>query len=368
MATLHINARFLTQPASGTQRYAAEILNALDEQASEWPDRPQMIAWLPPGERREAKWRHIALKVAGKGGGHLWEQASLALASRNAWLLNLVSSGPLVHPRQIVTMHDAAIFSHPENFSRSYGAFHRSLRPKLAARARQICTVSEYSKQALARAMGVDPLKFAVVPNGADHLQRLTPAPDILPRQGLDARKYVLFVGNRAPHKNFENAFEAFIGLGRPDLKLVTVGIGRTAIFGTATFENAPGVQHLANVGDAELRSLYEHAALLLFPSRYEGFGIPPLEAMSLGCPVVASNAAAIPEVVGDAALVTDPEDIRAMTQAMQAILGNETLRAALVEKGFNRAALFTWAAAGRKLRHVLDEAMRPASLLKAAA
>ena len=235
-------------------------------------------------------------------------------------------------------------------------------------RARKICTVSEFSRQALSVEMDVAPAKFTVVPNGSDHLLRLTPAWDALARRELDTGKYILFVGNRAPHKNFRNARDAFAGLHRPDLKLVTVGIGRTAIFGTADFDEGPGIRHLADVDDAELRSLYEHAAMLLFPSRYEGFGIPPLEAMSLGCPVVASNAAAIPEVVGDAALLVDPEDTQAMTRAMQALLSDEALRMALVKKGRERAALYTWAEAGRKLRKMLDQTMYTALPLEVAA
>lgn len=367
MAVLYINARFLAQPASGTQRYAEEILSALDQQADAWRDGRRAIAWVPPGVHRRPSWKNIELRTGGKGSGHVWEQASLPLLSHDGWLLNLVSSGPLIHPRQIVTLHDAAIFSHPQNFSRSYGAFHRTLRPRLAARARLICTVSEFSRRALAEAMGVDAGKFAVVPNGSDHLLRLAPAQDALSRRGLDTGKYVLFVGNRAPHKNFKTAVEAFISLGRPDLLLVTVGIGRAVVFGADICDDGPRIRHLADVSDAELRALYEHAALLLFPSRYEGFGIPPLEAMSLGCPVVASSAAAVPEVVGDAALVIDADDVQGMRQCMNAILENPALRAELVRKGRDRAALFTWAEAGGKLRKIIEAMIMPAKMKMAA-
>jgi len=367
MAALHINARFLTQPVSGTQRYAEEILNALDQHADASRDGRRMIAWVPPGEHRQPKWKNIDLRTGGKGSGHVWEQASLPFLSHDGWLLNLVSSGPLIHPRQIVTLHDAAIFSQPQNFSRSYGVFHRTLRPKLAARARLICTVSEFSRRALANAMGLDPEKFAVVPNGSDHLLRLTATPDTLSRRGLDAGKYVLFVGNRAPHKNFKTAIEAFVALGRPDMLLVTVGIGRTAVFGADICNDGPGIRHLADVSDADLRALYEHAALLLFPSRYEGFGIPPLEAMSLGCPVVASSAAAVPEVVGDAALVVDPDDVNGMKQAMGALLNDPALRADLVGKGRDRAALFSWTQVGLKLRKVVEATIATAAMRMAA-
>ena len=368
MAALHINARFLMQRASGTQRYAEEILNALDQQAHAWPRVQRMIAWVPPGEHRQPAWKNIELRTGGKGHGHLWEQTSLPLLSHDGWLLNLVSSGPLVHPRQIITLHDAAIFSQPQNFSRAYGAFHRTLRPRLAARAQQICTVSEFSKNALAKAMNIDSAKFAVVPNGSDHLLRIPPAPQVLAQRDLEAGKYILFVGNRAPHKNFRTAVEAFTALARPDLLLVTVGIGRADIFGADICDDGPAVRHLADVSDPELRALYEHAALLLFPSRYEGFGIPPLEAMSLGCPVVASSAAAIPEVVGDAALILHPDDVYGMRLAVERVLDDPGVRARLVRKGQDRAAQFSWAEASRKLRQTLDQAMAPTSPMRVAA
>lgn len=358
MPALHINARFLTQPLSGTQRYAEQVLDALDQAVPAWEGAPRLVAWAPLGERRKPGWTNIEIRSTGRTSGHVWEQTELPRAASGGWLLSLISSGPIIHPRQIVTLHDAAIFRHPGHFSRSYGMFHRLVRPALARRARRICTVSAFSMRALAEDMRVPVAKFAVIPNGADHLLRVAADSAAIERRGLVPGRYLLFVGNRAPHKNFETALAAFGALGRADIRLVTVGIGLRAVFGDAGDGGGPGVAHLTDVSDAELRALYEHAALLIFPSRYEGFGIPPLEAMSLGCPVVASNAAAIPETVGDAALLVDPDDVAGMTDAMLRIIGDPALRAELIEKGRARAQLFTWEEAGRKLRLLLGEAM----------
>lgn len=358
MSELHINARFLTQPVSGTQRYAQQVLDALDRAVPVWEGAPRIVAWAPIGERREPGWANIEIRTTGRTSGHLWEQTELARAASGGWLLNLISSGPIIHPRQIVTLHDAAIFRHPGQFSRSYGMFHRLVRPALARRARRICTVSAFSMHALAEHMQVPPAKFAVIPNGADHLLGVASDPAAIGRRGLVPGRYILFVGNRAPHKNFETALAAFRALDRLDMKLVTVGIGLKAVFGVADDDGGPRVEHLTEVADAELRALYENAALLIFPSRYEGFGIPPLEAMSLGCPVVASNAAAIPETVGDAALLVSPDDAGGMKDAMLRIIDGPALRAELIEKGRARAQLFTWEEAGRKLRLLLGETM----------
>lgn len=364
---LHINARFLTQPASGTQRFAEELLTALDARLAASGRGPRMIAWVPPGEHRAVNWQRIELRETGRMGGHMWEQTALAWAARDGWLLNLVSSAPLSHPRQLVTFHDAAIFTRPENFSRQYGAFHRALRPRLAARAHTILTVSEFSRGELAREMGIDPARFAVIPNGCDHIHRLRPDASVLVDNGLARGGFVLFVGNRAPHKNFGTALEAFRRLNRPGLRLVTVGIGRRDIFGDEGFGDETGVLHLARIDDAQLAALYDAAALLLFPSRYEGFGIPPLEAMSLGCPVVASTAAAIPETVGQAALTAYPDDVGAFSAAMARILDEPGLAALLQAAGRARAAQFRWDHAAARLEDVLVRAMSPARVPGAA-
>lgn len=354
MRELHINARFLVQPLSGTQRYAHQLLEVLGGQVLGWPELPKITAWVPEGDFTTPNWDGIEVRRVGRHSGHLWEQIDLARAARHGWLLNLISSGPILHPRQIITFHDAAVFDHPENFSRKYAFLHGSIRPLLARRARKIITVSEFSRRALARAMKLPEENFSIVPNGADHLLRVAPDEGTMARRGLTPQGYVLFVGNEAPHKNVSTALKAFVAMRDTGLQFVTVGVGLSNVFGKLELGGNSSVSRLTDVADGELRALYENAALLIFPSRYEGFGIPPLEAMSLGCPVVASTAAAIPEIVGDAAFLVDPDDVEGMTAAMASVVNDQALRKDLIRKGHARAATFRWIDAGAKLARVL--------------
>lgn len=351
---LYINARFLTQPLSGTQRYAEQLLNVLDARVAGRGDMPHIIALLPEGDFRRPSWSNIELRQLGPHSGHLWEQVTLARAARDGWLLSLISSGPILHPRHIVTFHDAAIFDQAQNFSWKYGIVHRAIRPRLARRARRICTVSEFSRGRLSETLGIARDRFVVIPNGGDHLRRIDSDTGAIARRALTPRGYILYVGNEAPHKNVATALDAFNRLDRAGLSFVTVGIGRSSVFGEVAAMEGRSVRRLHDVDDAELRALYENAAMLVFPSRYEGFGIPPVEAMSLGCPVVASNAASIPEVVRDAALLVDPEDADAMAAAFARILDMPGQREEMVARGTERAALFTWDEAGRKLEELI--------------
>lgn len=353
---MFINARFLAQPLSGTQRYAQQLLEAFDARLGERTG-PPVVALAPRQIRRRPTWRNIELRVVGRGGGHVWEQSELAWAARSGWLLSLVSSAPVLHPRQVVTLHDAALYDQPHHFSRSYTMLHRTIRPLIARRAQRILTVSAFSAAALSKALAVPRDKFALVPNGADHLLRVPSDPETLDRRKLRDRGYVLFVGNEAPHKNVATAVRAFTSLGRQDLDFVTVGIGLSSVFGTLDVAQDRAIRRLRDVGDGELRALLEHAALLVFPSLYEGFGIPPLEAMALGCPVVSSNQSAMPEVLGNSAEMVDPTEA-GLRDGMRRVLESPARRVSLVERGRARAAAFTWAEASRKLDHVLMDVM----------
>ncbi len=353
---LHINARFLTQPLSGAQRFAEELLRVVDECAPQALPGVRLIAWSPSEVRRTPEWRNIEWRTCGRTSGHLWEQTELPRAARGGLLLNLVSSAPILHPRQVVTLLDAAVFDRPENFSRQYRLFHRTLRPLLARRALRILTCSEFSSKSLSRATGVEEERFLVLYPSAGHLQRIAADDGILARNGLSAGSFILFVGNEAPHKNVATAYEAFARLNRADLQFVAVGMGRPEVFGQVEQAGARPIKRLKGVGDAELRALYEAAALLVFPSRYEGFGIPVLEAMTFGCPVVSSNAGGLCEAAGDAALLVAPDDVSGMSEAVRRVLDDGELRRSLIANGRRQAARFIWEKAGRKLLESIAE------------
>lgn len=338
--------RHLTQPLSGMQRFAEELTSALDERLTADPGalggRP-VVGLAPPGALRRPAWRAIEVRELPGPSGHAWEQWSLWRASRGGALVSLAGSGPLAHPRHLLALHDANVFANPAFYSRFYRLWHGMLRPRLARRARALVTISHFSKTELARWCGVDPARFTIISDSAEHVLSLTPDKAVLERNGLERGRYALCVGNQSPNKNIALAVEAF-RRARPQGARLAVAGGAVAQLASADIGEAEWLVRLGRVTDEELRALYEDAALFLFPSVYEGFGVPPLEAMALGCPVAAARRSAMPEVLGDAALYfdgDDPDDCAASVRQVFAL--EPAAREAMVEAGRARAGAFSW-------------------------
>jgi glycosyltransferase involved in cell wall biosynthesis len=325
------------------QRWAEEMIGGLDELLAERGDLGPVVALRPLGEAREPGWRNIEIRTVGRNAGHVWEQLDLYAESRSGVLVNLLSSAPLMHPRMIVTFHDAAVFRHPEHFSRAYRTFHRLLRPALARRAKGLVTVSRFSAGELSELLRIPLDRFAIAPNAASHITRPEAQLEVLSQYGLQKGRYIFCVGNQTPNKNLSAAIRAFQQLGDETLQLVIVGAPSTTVFGDVDLTEQPRVVRTGYISDGQLRALYENAAMLCFPSRYEGFGIPVLEAMTLGCPVVASNTSSLPEVAGEAALLVDPDQPQLIAAAMQKLLDAPSLTQNLRAKGLERAKDFTW-------------------------
>ncbi|MCB0075604.1 MAG: glycosyltransferase family 4 protein, partial [Caldilineaceae bacterium] len=171
-----------------------------------------------------------------------------------------------------------------------------------------------------------------------------------LSRLGLVGRSFLLAVGSANPTKRQADLVLAWRALERRDARLVIVGGGDARVFGATALAEAPGVVRAGAVDDPTLRALYDAAVGLVFPSVYEGFGLPPLEAMACGCPVVAARAASLPEVCGDAAMLVPPRDPAALADAMRRLLDDAALRAAMRERGLARAADFSWDASAQAL------------------
>jgi glycosyltransferase involved in cell wall biosynthesis len=358
--SIFINGRFLTQNTTGVQRYSREVVAAIDRLLERGDCLPMLreVEWsllAPRGAECDLKLRRIRFREIGPGGGHLWEQLQLARHSASGRLLSPAGSGPIRHPRQIVVIHDAGIYNAPAGYARSYRVAHK-LMDALLARSARIATVSHFSRMELASCLGIPSEEILLAPNGTDHFKSVGPDPAIVDRLKLQTGKYFVTLGLSTANKNIPLAIEAYRLLDRQDTKLVVVGQGSSRVFGRQNLEASEGVMFTGRLTDEEVTGLLRSATALLFPSRYEGFGIPSLEAMLQGCPVIASTAAGIREVCGGAALHFHPDDAMTLRDLMRRVLDEPEVAAEMRAKGRSRPDVYRWDTAAAALMQGLQD------------
>lgn len=350
-----INGKFASQRITGVQRVGYELAIAFQRLFPESTELPVLI----PGNARtdvvlpKAKmvWRWLK--------GSLWEQLALPFATGGRTLLSLCNMGPLFVRQQIVMMHDVAIYDLPENYSWKYRLWYRIAFSLLRRNARHIVTVSEFSKTRIIERLGVDASRISVVCNGVDHFERIAPDAAILSRLNLGRDCYVLAVGNLSVGKNLPRILAAMARLSdHHDWKFVVAGGCDLRVFSSqakANYDLSKNIVPAGFVSDGELRALYENAACFVFPSLYEGFGLPPLEAMSCGCPVIVSREASLPEICGDAAMYCDAHSVDDIADKITQMMEDATLRETWRERGREHARGFRWERSARQLLDVLE-------------
>jgi len=276
---------------------------------------------------------------------------------------------PLISCRSVVTIHDCIHLRFPQYLPSRIGyAYARGSLWVATHRSSRVLTVSEASKRDILAYFRVPDTKIDVIPNAIDERFWETPDPDqvvqVRERYQLNDR-FVLYVGNIKPHKNVERlivAFHRLRGHGFDDLKLLVIGdqVSRYATLRRAIhrYQLHKHVRFLGFVPDRTLAVLYRLAAVFVFPSLYEGFGLPPLEAMASGTPVITSNVSSLPEVVGDAAVLIDPYDPDAIAGAIRRVLEDEDLRRDLRRRGLERARHFSWDRSIARVRRIYDEVL----------
>jgi glycosyltransferase involved in cell wall biosynthesis len=341
MRGIALNARFRVHKVTGMQRYALEVSRRLAD---------ILESVDPPGGMRGPA-------------GHAWEQLYLPMAVQGRLLWSPNNTGPLTVGHQICTIHDLIPLEHPEWFSAQFSAWYRYLLPRLTRRAAHLIAVSEYTKQRLQELLRIPESRITVIPNGVD--PAFQPAsPDRVERArtalGVGPGPYLLCVGSVEPRKNIGRLLEAWrMAQSRvaEDVTLVVAGgAGASRVFSEVLLGELPArVRFTGYVPDEHLAALYTGAAAFIYPSLYEGFGIPPLEAMACGVPVITSHNTSLPEVTGGAAMLVDPREPEAMAEAVVALFRNEELRRELTVKGLARAAGYSWESVARETRTLLE-------------
>jgi glycosyltransferase involved in cell wall biosynthesis len=328
----------------GSETYVRELLAALARVG-----RHDYRVVAPPAAR-DAAGGLPTVVAEGYGGNRVLAMARAAAGPRYARLLAgadvvhypLTVPIPPARVPSVVTLHDLQHRDLPGMFSRAERAYRALAYDRASTRADRVIVISEFVRDRAVAALGVDPERIRVVRQGLDH--------DLLVPGGAEREPFLLYPARAWPHKNHATLFEAFALLRRerPELRLVLTG---------DAFPLVPeGVEARGRVSRAELVSLMQRASALVFPSLYEGFGLPPLEAMACGCPVACSNAAALPEVVGDAARLFDPRDAASIAGAVREVLDDP---APWVERGLARAEGFSWDETARATDAVYAELAR---------
>jgi glycosyltransferase involved in cell wall biosynthesis/GT2 family glycosyltransferase len=349
-----INGRFLTQDATGVQRYAMNVVKALDRTFGQG-ERLPIIA---PVGTPDPGFARLPLVTAGDFGGHAWEQTVLARTCRGP-LLNLCNSAPVLKKDQIVCIHDANIFAAPESYSRAFRMAYSRLHPLLVRRSARIATVSHASARQLARYLPVRQEDIAVLPNGHEHALEWDAglakvAPQVVSAIGARGRQFVLALASRAQHKNLGLLMKAAAALEELDIDIVVAG-GSAGIFASDLLEKRPNLLLVGRVSDDDLAYFLKHALCLTFPSITEGFGLPIVEAMALGCPVVASDCASMPEVCGAAALMASPFQPEEWIRHIATLKGSDLLKGELRGRGLEQVRNFSWTNTAAGYRELLQ-------------
>lgn len=349
---IYINARFLTQKLTGVQRFAEELCLCLKSM------REDIVFLSPYNIIRNDVAEKLNVKIIGKNRGHLWEQYDLPNYMRengSPLLINLCSTAPINYKNKIVTHHDVTYKRYPESYSWKFRVFYNICIPLMIKNAHHIITVSEFSKRELLDFYKIKEENISVIYNAIN--AKFAPSQFIMNR---DNKRYILAVSSNNYHKNFNALISAFNKIDDPLLTLLVVG-EENKNFSKQNYSDLKldsRIKFLGRVSDEELIQLYGNACFFVFPSLYEGFGIPPLEAQACGCPVIASNSASMPEVLRDSVIYFPPNRIDLLQERMLQFLNDGNLKQEKIMAGYENTKRFSWSKSANKLNVIIQKCL----------
>lgn len=347
-----INGKFLRPNAgrAGVYRVACELVLAMDLLLTARPDLAERFSCRVIGSGlrptdlllREVRFES-AVRITDFFSDTAWEQIVLPLMVRGDILVNLCNVGPALIRNAITMIHDAQVYESPKSYSWPFRLWYHLLQPLLGRKNKFILTVSGFSRDQLIKHEVAEAAKIRVIHNGCDHVLRVTPDFNAVYRHGLANHRYVLALSNTQKHKNIGILFEAFKSKKLKDVTLVLFGAATKTDFERLGYVVPANVNFLGRIDDSELFGLLKSAVALAFPSLTEGFGLPPLEAMALGCPAIVAPCGALPEVCGKAAIWADANDPDQWFKAIERLLEEPDYAARVVADGLVQASQFTW-------------------------
>ena len=350
---IYISSRFLTQPITGVQRYGIELSKAIKRLNEKYNYNIKFLA--PKNIIHYNVANYLEVKTIGRLKGQLWDQISLLWFLKfngNPLIINFSNTLPVFYRNKIVTIHDIIYLKFPVSYS--YRKYYEIVFPLMLKYSKHIITVSEFSKGEIANYYGIDEERISVIYNGVNGKFK--------PRKTHTTEKYILSVSSIAHHKNFINLIKAYQRLKTKNIKLYIVGGLNDKIFGKESrriVENIRGnenIKFLGRVSDDELVELYSNALCFVYPSLYEGFGIPPLEAQACGCPVVLSDIPVFREVYGSSAVYFNPLDPQDIADKIDFVLSDSKLRNELSIKGLENSKKYTWERSAEEFFKILKK------------
>lgn len=356
MIKVYINGRFLLQKVTGEQRYAIEMVKELDKLVNENETWELLV---PTGDVvTQLNLSNISIRRVGHLKGHLWEQIELPIFSRAGLLINFCDMAPMIKKNQVVFIHDMAIMAHPEYYTRKFRLWHEAVYRRNVNKVKKIYTVSNFSKNEIVKYLHVSQDRVEVINCACPpHLKSDVFLNEFIEKWKIDRdKKILLAVSSLSPNKNFKSIVESIKYLKTKPIELIIAGGSNTSEFKSTIDTYIDDVKYVGYVSDEELSTLYKIADCFVYPSFYEGFGIPPLEAMANGCAAVVSNMTALPEVCGDATLYCNPSNPADIAEKVDQVLQDKNLRDLLIDNGMKVVKSYSWKNSAKRLKRDVNK------------